>query len=135
MLLICCFKYARVLRRELEERDVKKKDPQRIVLALVDSPLLIRGVGVLESFVPNTTTARSFCWLIFLRSRISWMLYAPALSLKLFFSVCWGEKKVADVWEVCGADPARRFTWDTQKNDNRVFDGGFKPRARYDRCA
>ena len=66
MLLICCFKYAGVLfndllvRRELEERDVKNKYPQRVVLALVNSPLLIRGVGVLGLFVPNTTTARSF---------------------------------------------------------------------------
>lgn len=42
--------------------------------------------------------------------------------------------KAGDMWQLCGADPARRFTWDMANNDNHVFGGGFQPRARYDRC-
>lgn len=37
------------------------------------------------------------------------------------------------MWQLCGADTERRFTWDMMKNDNHVFGGGFQPRARYDR--
>lgn len=36
------------------------------------------------------------------------------------------------MWQLCGADPEKRFTWDMANNDNLVFDG-FQPRARYDR--
>eukprot|EP00752_Nemacystus_decipiens_P005954 g5377.t1 len=42
-------------------------------------------------------------------------------------------KEAGDMWQLCGADPDQRFTWDMQKNDNHVFGGGFQPRARYDR--
>ncbi|CAM9457247.1 unnamed protein product [Scytosiphon promiscuus] len=42
-------------------------------------------------------------------------------------------KEAGDMWQLCGADPERRFTWDMTKNDNHVFGGGFQPRARYDR--
>ncbi|CAN0408433.1 unnamed protein product [Pylaiella littoralis] len=42
-------------------------------------------------------------------------------------------KEAGDMWQLCGADPERRFTWDMAKNDNHVFGGGFQPRARYDR--
>lgn len=42
-------------------------------------------------------------------------------------------KKVGDVWQLCGGNPNLRFTWDMAENDNLVFGGGFKPRARYDR--
>lgn len=37
------------------------------------------------------------------------------------------------MWQLCGADPKLRFTWDMANNDNHAFEGGFKPRARYDR--
>lgn len=37
------------------------------------------------------------------------------------------------MWQLCGSDPERRFTWDMANNDNHVFGGGFQPRARYDR--
>eukprot|EP00904_Undaria_pinnatifida_P008750 jgi/Undpi1/5004/HiC_scaffold_19.g08356.m1 len=42
-------------------------------------------------------------------------------------------KEAGDMWQLCGANPDLRFTWDTLNNDNLSFDGGFKPRARYDR--
>ncbi|CAN0008927.1 unnamed protein product [Ectocarpus sp. 4 AP-2014] len=42
-------------------------------------------------------------------------------------------KEAGDMWQLCGADPERRFTWDMANNDNLVFGGGFQPRARYDR--
>ncbi|CAM9355971.1 unnamed protein product, partial [Hapterophycus canaliculatus] len=42
-------------------------------------------------------------------------------------------REAGDVWQLCGADPERRFTWDMVRNDNHVFGGGFQPRARYDR--
>eukprot|EP00903_Cladosiphon_okamuranus_P013082 g12203.t1 len=42
-------------------------------------------------------------------------------------------KEAGDMWQLCGADPDQRFTWDMAKNDNHVFGGGFQPRARYDR--
>ncbi|CAM9604760.1 unnamed protein product, partial [Ectocarpus fasciculatus] len=42
-------------------------------------------------------------------------------------------KEAGDMWQLCGADPERRFTWDMANNDNHVFGGGFQPRARYDR--
>ncbi len=40
--------------------------------------------------------------------------------------------QAGDMWQLCGADPEKRFTWDMANNDNLVFDG-FQPRARYDR--
>ena len=46
---------------------------------------------------------------------------------------CTQTLKAGDMWQLCGADPDQRFTWDMQKNDNHVFGGGFQPRARYDR--
>lgn len=46
---------------------------------------------------------------------------------------CTQTLKAGDMWQLCGADPDQRFTWDMAKNDNHVFGGGFQPRARYDR--
>ncbi|CAM9599777.1 unnamed protein product [Laminaria digitata] len=42
-------------------------------------------------------------------------------------------KQAGDMWQLCGGNPDLRFTWDMLNNDNHVFGGGFKPRARYDR--
>lgn len=44
-----------------------------------------------------------------------------------------GGWQVGDMWELCGSDPKKRFTWDMLRNDNLGFGGGFQPRARYDR--
>lgn len=58
-------------------------------------------------------------------------LYFQVLSLH---DGCAHILKAGDMWQLCGADPARRFTWDMAKNDNLDFGGDFQPRARYDRC-
>ncbi|XP_029650669.1 tyrosyl-DNA phosphodiesterase 2 [Octopus sinensis] len=41
--------------------------------------------------------------------------------------------QVIDVWEATGKRPEAKFTWDTQRNDNKGFEGKFKPRCRFDR--
>ncbi|KAK3576016.1 hypothetical protein CHS0354_014857 [Potamilus streckersoni] len=40
---------------------------------------------------------------------------------------------VDDIWEVTGARPETKFTWDVQCNDNLEWSSRYKPRCRFDR--
>ena len=40
---------------------------------------------------------------------------------------------VLDLWEVTGARPEAKFTWDIVTNDNLNWEHDFKPRLRFDR--
>ena len=40
---------------------------------------------------------------------------------------------VVDVWEACGSDRTKQFTWDLKNNDNLNWPYSSRPQARYDR--
>ncbi|XP_014664518.1 PREDICTED: tyrosyl-DNA phosphodiesterase 2-like [Priapulus caudatus] len=40
---------------------------------------------------------------------------------------------ISDLYEVTGSRPECKYTWDTNRNDNCIFPGKFKPRCRFDR--
>ena len=40
---------------------------------------------------------------------------------------------ISDAWILSGSDPMRKFTWDMTQNDNKEFNGKWKPKCRFDR--
>lgn len=42
-------------------------------------------------------------------------------------------QRIIDIWSATGERPEAKFTWDMSRNDNKGFEGKFRPKCRFDR--